>query len=337
MYDEHMKNIGGCFAFALGVSVVGCADADGGAGSEKTAAQVSPLYNAPIDTAHPFDVGICAGKLNTDPQYGEVGSCAGPPRTLPSAFNNRGSATLVAPNLVLTARHIFRNFADSPSDPNDCTYTLQDIRFPGGMRITTNHSTNVDHPTWIEVEDVSEPSGNVGCTDDLALLRLARNVTDVAPARLDLRHDLGRTPPRDGKLALVARGMLTPTDQGNRERRILRDLAFTCAGAPCELNYPFGGETLVFHVRDGMIGFGPGGLLGDSGSGALLNDTLDTKPTVVGVTTMSLRNDDGIPLHSVAIAVQPHRAWIAGVAREAARAGGYPTPDWARGDCDGDD
>ncbi|WP_394826612.1 trypsin-like serine protease [Pendulispora albinea] len=320
------------FAAALGAA--GCSD---GAG-EGTAVQTSPLYNAPIDTDHPFDVGVCAGRLNTDPKYGEIGSCAGPGLGVPGGFNIRASGTLVAPNLVLTARHAFRKLEPPPPTPFDCSYGLGAMWFPeDGIRITTTHSTIVDQPTWIKVEKIIEPAGNFGCTDDLALLQLDHDIWDVEPAWVDLRHDLGTSPPRDGKLAVVGRGAVAPTDLGGLLRRYQRDMSFTCAKAPCELRYPFDGQTLSLQIRDGMIAFGAGLLGGDSGSGVLLNESFDTRPTVVGVSTISLRTEKGFPVHSVGIALHPHREWIARAAREAARAGHYRAPRWARDCADGTD
>jgi hypothetical protein len=66
--------------------------------------QDSPLVNAPLaplDTVppHRFSVGVCTGVLNTNPNLGEVGAC------LTSGPASRCTGTLVAPNLVLTARH----------------------------------------------------------------------------------------------------------------------------------------------------------------------------------------------------------------------------------------
>jgi len=314
-------------ALALGATLAGAGCSNDASPTESAGTQTSPLYQAPLDAKHPFDVGVCAGRLNTDPKYGEVGSCAGLGLGSPDKFNVRGSGTLITPNLVLTVRHAFRELDPPPPVPFECTYGLGDMFFTDGIQITTDPSTIVNHPSWVKAAEIIEPAGNVGCTDDIALLRLEHNVTDVKPAWVDLNRDLGKFPPR--KVAVVGRGMVSSTDQGDLLRRFLTDIPFTCAKAPCELHYTQGGKDLAFHVQDGTWAIAGSLLPGDSGSGLLLNESFDWRPTLIGVGTSGLVEDNGIPKYAMGVALYPNRTWIAHAVREAARIGQYPVPAWA--------
>ncbi len=80
----------------------------------------SPLMGAPEATAHAFAVGVCQGALNTDPAKLSVGTCR--------SGTAKCYGTLIAPNLVLTARHCRAgddygpNAATNPCDavPSTC-------------------------------------------------------------------------------------------------------------------------------------------------------------------------------------------------------------------------
>ncbi|WP_394823565.1 trypsin-like serine peptidase [Pendulispora albinea] len=312
--------------FALGATMAvtsGCGSDKGGQSNEPTGSDQSALYRAPIDTDHPFAVGVCIGALNTDPAKGEVGSCA---RT---GQNVRCTGTLVAPNLVLTAKHCLYELVEGPPEGNPrCEYHFGSLRSQAGSRITLSHTVLNDHPVWVETSRFLAPTSLDFCKDDIAYLVLEKNIDGVKLPKLDLFRDIHARPPADGKVTIVGRGLFTPTDDGNLERRILRNIPYICADAPCDLSWNSGQS--IFHVVDGQFAFGQSVDSGDSGSGVLLNDTFDSDPTVVGVESNGLEDPIGVPSHGIAIGLHRHATFLRRGAYLAANLGNYPVPGWAR-------
>jgi len=291
----------------------------------------APLIQAPLDTDHPFDVGICHGTLNTD------GTCTTPGKVA------RCSGTLVAPNLVLTARHCVNQVVYPASDSPYCAgHFTSDPTKPGGTHVTTAPSVKVGSPAWIDVERViTSSSDDSSCDGDVALLVLSQDIDDVKPVRwVDLRTDLREHPPCDRRVAIVGRGVinyaLDPTtlapvgvDDGNLMRRILRDIPFVCAGASCSAEDITSPPSDVQQLTAGTFLVAPSGLPGDSGSGVLSNIDLDSRSTVIGVSTANTWAHTGQTSGGMAVRLAPHARWIAEAVFQAAKEGAYRVPAWA--------
>lgn len=308
------------------------------------------LMGAPLDSTHTFAVGFCIGNLNPS---GQCISTTGNP-------TSACSATLIAPNLVLTARHCIHTMApdDGVENPGFCDqhFTTDPFR-PGPMRVTTASSVRVGTPTWYDVTRSWVPSDAGICNNDLALLQLAANIpaTEAYVAAPDLERNLAEDPPSE--LAIVGRGFVELTmaidpatgdvagvstfDRGDLQRRILEHVPFECAS---DVDF---GCTVVDHSTPGSHLFaltrgqalaGPSGLNGDSGSGWLRQREIDRRnPRVIGVTSWGTWGPDGHSNATGFIRLDIHRDLIRSAGRDAAAAGGYRTPSWARCDDDHDD
>jgi hypothetical protein len=279
-------------------------------------------------------VGVCTGTLNTDPTKGPLGTCQRP-ATL------RCSGTLVAQNLVLTARHCVEQVQyDDPNGAFCSGHFITDPPKVGGTHVTTASSVMVGTPSFIDVASVVVPPAANACDDDVALLVLAQPITDVRPAWVDLVQDVNVVPPFGHEVAIVGRGdiayALDPATlapavavTGDLQRRILRDIPFVCAGTDCSVTDITSPPTNSFTLSAGQFLVAPSGAPGDSGSGVLQNATVDFWPSVLGVFSADTFATDGTTSGGIAVGLKAHAGWISQAARDAARQGGYCPPAWA--------
>jgi hypothetical protein len=274
---------------------------------------------------------VCTGPLQAD------GSC--PPPGTPDT--SRCSGTLVAPNLVLTARHCVEHF-DSFASDDFCSAAFNGELIHPEIQVTPSNSVLQAGAVWYAVQEIHTPPGDNNCTDDLALLELAENVRGVLPAGIDLYRDLAKRPP--ARVAIVGRGAIAERydpetgeqvefDTGGSRRRRLERIPFVCASntdGVCSVEDIFSVES-TFNLPAGLFAYGPSGASGDSGAGVFAQGFFDFGLFLaIGINTLGTVGEDGDLSGSQGVRLSRHADFLRATAATAAASGWYPVPLWAR-------
>ncbi len=215
------------------------------------------------------------------------------------------TASLIAPNLLLTARHCV---SDVTSEQVICGKTMASAPFMASSFYATNALSIDDASTSYRVSSIAvPPGGNDICGYDIALVTLATSVPSSIATPLVPRID-EPVVSHEGYSA-VGYGLTDPGDAGVAgQRRARGGLLVDCAPGKC-------GQGVQSNEFVGDTGI----CSGDSGGPAL-----DDAGKVVGVVSRS-GNDCAHPVYA---SVAAWKAWLSSVATEAAAAGNYTPPFW---------
>jgi hypothetical protein len=228
------------------------------------------------------------------------------------------TATLLAANLVATARHCI---APTSADSVSCAEDRGSFSAPYSLdSLWVNHASALSGPLesfgllpvtgggdeFVPVSGIFVPDTRDVCGGDLALLVLSRTLDAREAAPLAPRLDAAVQ--RGDAYTAVGFGD-TPTVSGQGTRRSRAGLAVSCTPEDCDA--PGAIEAAEFQGGDGVCS-------GDSGGPAI-----DADGRVVGIASRS--EDCSASVYS---AVSGWRDLIRDVAGRAARAGGYPAPNW---------
>ena len=216
------------------------------------------------------------------------------------------TASLIAPNLLLTARHCV-----SPSEGEDrviCGSATFDDAVAGDQVISTNDAVpNRQSPTFRGASVRVPSEGADTCGFDIALITLAEPIPSsvAAPAvpRIDREVEAGES------YTAVGYGVDENGDP-TEGRMVLRDLTVECSPGACG---PRGIESTEFLGETGVCS-------GDSGGPAL-----DVNGKVIGVVSRGSEPCE-TPIYGTVFA---WRDLIVETALEAAELGGYDPPFWA--------
>jgi Trypsin len=263
-------------------------------------------------------VALSCASADPDPNLGSVRSAisGGQPDANDSnvfvLVSHRGSAgvalcsaSLIAPNLLLTARHCVSNV---PTEVVTCGQTEASTPFPAGTFYATNSESINEATSAFQGATVSVPTqGTDICGFDVALITLAAVVPSSVAVPLVPRID---SPVQRGEVySAVGYGQNSPGDAGLAGERMDRGgMKVNCAPGGCGQ----GVEASEFVGEAGICS-------GDSGGPAL-----DSDGKVVGVVSRSA-DDCNNPVYG---SVAYWKDWITGVAQQAAVQGNYTPPFW---------
>ena len=217
------------------------------------------------------------------------------------------SASLIAPNLLLTARHCV---SDVTEEHVTCGQTMASAPFPVNTFYASNPLSIDDVTTAFQASSVSVPSeGSDICGYDIALITL----TTVVPASVatPLVPRIDRPVTSGESYSAVGYGQDAAGDQGVAgQRRARAGLSVGCAPGRC-------GEGVESNEFVGDAGI----CSGDSGGPAL-----DDSGKVVGVVSRS-GTDCAHPVYG---SIASWKVWLTTVATQAAEQGGYDPPFWVK-------
>lgn len=279
--------------FALGGSWLGGCTAPSG---ERVGGQNAAVQGGRDDTTHTFAVGISI--------KGGEGLCSG---------------VLVAPNVVLTARHCVSD--STGGERVDCKRSrfLRSVS-PKEIRVTTD--ARMSTKGKYEVEEILVPSDDAFCGNDIAALLLSKSVpaSEAEPATPLIRSPLTDAKKVGRTVAAIGYG-----DTGNKtgagRRRIREDIPITCIPGDTRSACPSGVSPREL-VTAGYV------CEGDSGSGAFAQVSLDKAPIVIGVLSRGFVLG-GKCTDAKYTRTDTSAKLILGAALEGSKRGGYELPAWA--------
>ena len=290
-------------ALAASFASVGCAfkaTSRSGEGARLSTAK-SAIQGGSVDRTHTFAVAIVTN--------GET--CSG---------------ALIAPNLVLTARHCV---SPGGGDVVDCSVdTFGAPMKPSSFRVTTDAVAN-QASAFHAVAKVLTPSGKKFCGNDIALLLLADVVSpdEAVPITPAVEFSMTEHPRYQTEIAAIGYGITGPgrSDEGTRHLREHIPLVCTPGDEtiPCSSLADYDITAAEFVVKEGVC-------TGDSGGSAIEQASLESAPVTFGVLSRAAETATRCA-EATFTRTDAFKEFLVAGAEEAASAGDYPLPAWAGG------
>ncbi len=284
-------------------SLAGCAQETSDATTEGRIGQLSSAIQGGVNdtnAAHNFAVGVA------------------------NRFGGVCSGTLIAPNLVMTARHC----VIPPS--TDESVTCSDS-FPANVAASALYVTTEPNlfkaKSYYAVTEIVTPSDRAFCGNDIALIILEKSVpaSEAQPATPVVQFKM--TDKRlSGGITAMGYGITNPSAEDSGQRRIRQNIPLLCIPGSkdmdCSGDMAKYSDDVAEFVTEGYV------CSGDSGSGAFDQRSFDKgSPFVMGTLSRGPQTKDKC-LAAIYSRTDAHAQLIIDAAKKAAQQGSYELPSW---------
>ena len=239
-------------------------------------------------------------------------------------FGGVCSGTLIAPNLVMTARHC----VIPPS--NDESVTCAN-RFPANVAASALYVTTEPNlykaKSYYAATEIITPADSAFCGNDIALIILEKDVpaSEAQPATPVVQFKM--TDRRlSGSITAMGYGITNPSAEDSGQRRIRQNIPLLCIPGSktldCSGDMAKYSDDAAEFVTEGYV------CSGDSGSGAFDQKSFDKgSPFVMGTLSRGPQTKDKC-LAAIYSRTDAHAQLIVDAAKKAAQQGSYELPSW---------
>jgi V8-like Glu-specific endopeptidase len=240
------------------------------------------------------------------------------------------TGTMLAPNLVATARHCIAPPAGTTVDCSSATFGPQvDASQVAVTDAPTFDQTNPDPSQFVPVAEIVTPQASTICGNDLALLILGQPIQLGEYAEPTIDPPMTDQNAYSTSVTEIGYGIDSPTDTNSAGvRRIRENVGLVCIPNDTSFNDCFADNSLRSTMSANEFQSGDGTCEGDSGSPAF-----DQKGVSAGKwLSFGVLSRGATQGNTCSTAVYTRfDAWsslLVATAQKAAAMGGYPVPTW---------